>query len=210
MSSITIPSLATPSSETKRTTTSVTTNVKLRETTDISITSVISTSIITRIQTTTSVTTTVIATPTISPHPLKHLLAIISKETNCGKDLVNIILSFDTIDINRFNMLKFDLSKEMKDRADRELVWEKINYEDGESVDCVVDYEIRSIIHGNVFNISFAKVTGKYPYEDCDYFSTEITYNGCIMDQIFDTQPYSKKSWNRYTIKEFDEFLRLF
>ncbi len=127
----------------------------------------------------------------MSLHPSKQLALIIDEETNCGKDLAQLIISFDIVD---FRLLKFDLIKVIKDRVDSCLTYEKARNKK------YLDYKIRTIIHGFVLTISFTTFIDNQSLDQ--FLVTRIAYNGLLM-----TNDLPSKSLYKLNKEELMDFI---
>ncbi len=133
-------------------------------------------------------------------HPLKQLASIINNTTNCSKDIIGIIISFDIFDYKQF---KLDLTNTMKDRINRKLKWEKIIYKDQKIIESydIVDYEITTIICGSPYKMIICNYN-----RDNHYFVTSISYNnGCTAEDVSD-KDYPRKCLRKLTEKELVDF----
>ncbi len=141
----------------------------------------------------------------INSHPLTQLALTIDNHTNCGKDVSQIIVSYDAVDYKQFKINLFNL---MQNRIDRELEYKKINYINQERnmyhYDAN-DYEISTIIHGEVYTIIFASLL-RNKYLRNKYITVQILYNwNFSADQISDDN-YPRKSLHKLTKEELDKF----
>ncbi len=146
----------------------------------------------------------------MSLHPLKRLAYIINKEINCDKDIAELIVSFDL----DFKQLKLDLSNAMKDRIDRKLEYRKISYQHEDKIDnfCVLDYKIITIIHGQLFMMTFTTFLDSIDQSLRTQIFVSFADSNILpikyIKNYLDDQ-YLRKSWYRFTNEDLlDLFIR--
>ncbi len=134
----------------------------------------------------------------INSHPLKQIASVVDDEIHCGKDVAQLIASFDT----NFKQLKLDLAQAIQDRVDRKLEYKNYYY-----------LKITTIIHEKIFEIkmttfihcgnrySISKKIHDLCFDKGESIVTEINGNYNGGDRLL-LKYYPRKSLHKLTKEE--------